>query len=204
MAVELKLYDVLQVKETACPEVIHAAYRALQRQFHPDAGGTNELANALNHARDVLLDPVERNRYDAALKIRSGQDSTSRNPKRTDQRQESGNPERTYAVCLRCRTRNMVDYHSIERATCFTCKELLVPQMSPKSPSQAPQPESPVQDPGLDRSSRISWLPVVFMATTGMACWVAGMHHWQALPTGVAVAVGDFIIWIVVEGVRRP
>ena len=62
------LYEMLQVSPRAKPEVIHAAYRVLVRDHHPDV---NQAANAdaymrrLNAAHDILTDPGRRAQYDA-------------------------------------------------------------------------------------------------------------------------------------------
>jgi curved DNA-binding protein CbpA len=69
------LYDLLQVSPGAAPEVIHAAYRALARQCHPDVSGDPEAPKAmrrLNAAYQVLSNPARRARYDALLARRSG------------------------------------------------------------------------------------------------------------------------------------
>jgi curved DNA-binding protein CbpA len=58
------LYQVLQVIPDAEPEVIRAAYRALARKHHPDAGGSDALMSVLNSAWETLSDRGERARYD--------------------------------------------------------------------------------------------------------------------------------------------
>ncbi len=70
MTRELTAYEVLQVQETACAEVIEAAWKALMRQVHPDVnpGAGPAAAQALNWAREQLRDPERRARYDAALR----------------------------------------------------------------------------------------------------------------------------------------
>ena len=63
----LNLYEVLQVSTSACPEVVHAAYRALARSYHPDVNPGEEAARQmrqLNAAYHVLSDPERRARYD--------------------------------------------------------------------------------------------------------------------------------------------
>ncbi len=116
-------YEILQVSPHACKEVIEAAYRALQKQFHPDTGGNEELARALNQARECLLDQTARNRYDMHLRVgqtRNGQsDQTAPSQSTTTGAKVI---ERTYVVCLNCRTRNLVDFDAIDESTCFACR----------------------------------------------------------------------------------
>lgn len=64
-------YDVLQVRDDASPEVIHAAYRALAKRYHPDSGGSEYMMKMLNRAYEVLSDPVARSEYDARRAGRS-------------------------------------------------------------------------------------------------------------------------------------
>lgn len=60
-------YVLLGVPDTATAAEIKAAHRARIRQEHPDAPtGDTPRAAALNHARDVLMDPKARAAYDAA------------------------------------------------------------------------------------------------------------------------------------------
>jgi curved DNA-binding protein CbpA len=59
------LYEVLQVRRGAEPEVIRAAYRALARKHHPDFGGSPERMAAINEAWAVLGDPAQRAAYDS-------------------------------------------------------------------------------------------------------------------------------------------
>ncbi len=60
------LYEVLQVRRGAEPEVIRAAYRALARKHHPDFGGAPERMAAINEAWATLGDQARRVAYDAA------------------------------------------------------------------------------------------------------------------------------------------
>jgi len=59
------LYEVLQVRRGAEPEVIRAAYRALARKHHPDFGGSPERMAAINEAWAILGDQAAREAYDA-------------------------------------------------------------------------------------------------------------------------------------------
>ncbi|HVN42074.1 MAG TPA: DnaJ domain-containing protein [Steroidobacteraceae bacterium] len=58
-------YKRLQVDPSAEPEVVRAAYHALARKRHPDAGGDGEAMVLLNAAWAILRDPVSRAAYDA-------------------------------------------------------------------------------------------------------------------------------------------
>ncbi len=64
----LDLYRELEVDPGASPEAIEAAYRSLMKRHHPDRAGQDGLARAkrLNVAREWLVDPDRRARYDAA------------------------------------------------------------------------------------------------------------------------------------------
>jgi curved DNA-binding protein CbpA len=63
------LYELLQVHPRADPEVIRAAFRALARKHHPDAGGDARRMMALTDAWRVLGDRRARARYDAAREV---------------------------------------------------------------------------------------------------------------------------------------
>ena len=66
------LYAELEVSDQATPAVIEAAYRALVKRYHPDvtASGDDERIKRLNVARDWLLDPSRRARYDGRPTVR--------------------------------------------------------------------------------------------------------------------------------------
>ena len=62
-------YDVLQVSPDAEPAVIHSAYRALVKRYHPDKfhGDTTQAEarmKLINAAYTVLGDDTQRRRYD--------------------------------------------------------------------------------------------------------------------------------------------
>lgn len=67
-------YKLLEVNETASPEVIQAAYKILAKKYHPDVAKPNEKAmkeakmKEINNAKEILLNPVEREKYDAMLR----------------------------------------------------------------------------------------------------------------------------------------
>ena len=59
-------YKVLGVEPSATAAEIKAAYRALVKRHHPDAGGDAERILALNAAWEVLGDRQQRSRFDGA------------------------------------------------------------------------------------------------------------------------------------------
>ncbi len=64
------LYAVLGVAEAASAAEIKAAYRALVKRHHPDAGGDDTTILALNAAWEVLGDGERRRRYDRSRRSR--------------------------------------------------------------------------------------------------------------------------------------
>jgi DnaJ-class molecular chaperone len=58
------LYGLLGVKRSATIDEIRRAARRTASKAHPDHGGDAGAMAAVNHARDVLLDPVLRAAYD--------------------------------------------------------------------------------------------------------------------------------------------
>jgi molecular chaperone DnaJ len=65
-------YAVLGVSPAATAAEIKAAYRALVKRHHPDAGGDDTRIVALNAAWEVLRDGERRRRYDAAHQSHNG------------------------------------------------------------------------------------------------------------------------------------
>jgi curved DNA-binding protein CbpA len=65
---EIDAYAVLGLPPTATTEEVTARYREEAQAEHPDKGGTGERMAQLNIAREILLDPEQRARYDAVRK----------------------------------------------------------------------------------------------------------------------------------------
>ena len=69
------LYTLLEVSETASEDIIKAAYKTLAIKYHPDLAKDaekkmkEEKMKELNYARDILLDPIKREKYDMELRI---------------------------------------------------------------------------------------------------------------------------------------
>ncbi len=58
-------YDVLQVHRRAEPEVIHAAFRALARKYHPDSGGNSARMVEITEAYAILGNAERKATFDA-------------------------------------------------------------------------------------------------------------------------------------------
>lgn len=146
------LYELLGVSPTASPEVIAAAYKAMMKRYHPDAGGNTEQAQRINNAYDVLRDPLLRAEYD---RTRRG------NPRSREASAES------HVICPRCRTKNNIKEADLERARCGRCGEPFVSKegsarepRGDEHPKPAPAPTSPGVFP--------SWLSRVALAAGGL------------------------------------
>ena len=66
-------YEILEVSESASKEVIHMAYKALAKKYHPDVfKGDYNFANSkmkqINEAYEVLSNPEKRKVYDDTIK----------------------------------------------------------------------------------------------------------------------------------------
>lgn len=73
---EIDYYDILDIRPTAGPEEIKAAYHRAARSAHPDAGGTAGTFRLVAEAYRTLSDPHLRAAYDA----RADRDSTLAGP----------------------------------------------------------------------------------------------------------------------------
>lgn len=65
-------YKTLEVDNRASQEVIKAAYHALTKKYHPDHGGSEVKAKALNAAYQILSDDDEREAFDKKSKKKTG------------------------------------------------------------------------------------------------------------------------------------
>ncbi|KAK3132250.1 hypothetical protein QOZ80_6AG0518310 [Eleusine coracana subsp. coracana] len=69
-------YETLHVRRAATQAEIKAAYRAMAKRLHPDAGSSGAAASAfmeIRRAYETLSDPAERARYDRSLGGTAGQ-----------------------------------------------------------------------------------------------------------------------------------
>ncbi|CAF3370048.1 unnamed protein product [Rotaria socialis] len=64
MVVDKTHYDVLGIDENATQEHIISAFRQKSKEHHPDRGGTHEMMQKINAAKEVLTDPKKRAIYD--------------------------------------------------------------------------------------------------------------------------------------------
>ena len=69
MATTRTHYDVLGITQKAPPEIVAAVYRAWMYalKIHPDLGGDENIAKAINIAYETLKDPERRAAYDAKI-----------------------------------------------------------------------------------------------------------------------------------------
>ena len=82
-------YELLEISENASEEVIHMAYKALVKKYHPDVyiGDKNfaeEKMKAINEAYSVLSDSVKRSVYDAFLKRKRAEQGASEQNKQSE------------------------------------------------------------------------------------------------------------------------
>ena len=71
-------YKTMNLKRTATPEEIRAAYISLAKIHHPDAGGDPEDFKRLQAAFDLLSDPEKRGLYDATGCVRGDPESDNK------------------------------------------------------------------------------------------------------------------------------
>lgn len=82
---EPDLYEVLQVRPNAEPEVIDAAFRGLTRKYHPDVNPSTEATETMGRltaAYEVLRDPDRRAAYDRQRMARRNRNRPAQRPPR--------------------------------------------------------------------------------------------------------------------------
>lgn len=66
------LYDILEVSNSASPEIIRVAYERLSEKFSPQATGDERIFNdAVKEAFVTLSNPTKRAQYDKTLELRN-------------------------------------------------------------------------------------------------------------------------------------
>lgn len=113
-------YQVLEVDRMASLAVIRGAYRALLKNArnHPDLGGSEEKAQAINEAFSVLSDPTARRDYDRQMEMVHPDLEFQAPLVRTEY----------ILICPSCRKRNHLDDdRGLERMRCGSCKSPLMP-----------------------------------------------------------------------------
>jgi hypothetical protein len=123
MNTHLSFYELLQVSPEADIEVIKAAYRARSKKVHPDAGGSEAEAKALNHAYEVLSDPTKRAAYDSSIGLRreTRKSKGSAPPPPSE-------PAKVSITCLSCGTPNRILCDKVAQAVCGGCWKPLRPE----------------------------------------------------------------------------
>ena len=92
------LYAVLQVHDSAEPEVIEVAYRRLARKYHPDVNTSpdaTEMMQRLNDAYAVLSNPQKRSAYDHQRRARRRAEPKRQGPTARQQRARQARTERS-------------------------------------------------------------------------------------------------------------
>lgn len=113
----MNYYQRLQVDPKASQEVIKRVYRVLLKQarMHPDLGGDEDDAKAVNEAYEVIGDPEQRARYDRELNL-------------TFHYRAPPAPPQYILFCGACGKANRVsDEALVPRARCGVCHRKLAP-----------------------------------------------------------------------------
>jgi len=137
-------YRLLFVQMDAPASVIKSTYRTMMQKLrlHPDLGGDERMARALNEAKDVLLDPVRRAEYDQQL-IAAGY-STDRHRKSMQRGSGAGGtPDQGFLhgeeVCAAADAANVTPETTVwpclpdRREKCPFCRQPIIWQNQPQS-----------------------------------------------------------------------
>lgn len=108
----INYYELLEISVTASDEVIHAAYKAKVKQYHPDNFADaveKEKATAmlqkLNAAFEQLTDKTARAKYDRELNMSNEKDGTGR---QTASEQSSGRFDNDYEKLLQTKVEGLI------------------------------------------------------------------------------------------------
>lgn len=93
-------YELLQVSNNSTDSDIRKSYKQLARKYHPDKNhndpGATEIFKALQHAYEVLMDPVRRSKYNSEIGHITRFSSTPSTPNRTSTSQPSSQKKPEY------------------------------------------------------------------------------------------------------------
>lgn len=162
------LYEVLQVQDSADPEVIDAAYRSLARKYHPDVNNSSdakERMQRINNAYNVLRDPWKRSVYDQ--KRHADSRTERQRQQETEVRQPSSNtqessrkPARLAIVLGILSTLALALILSVEKRSNGTANTS-TPRSALSNQSQRPkQPAPPRTLPDVRRTEPLPLVPI--------------------------------------------
>jgi curved DNA-binding protein CbpA len=120
---DFDLYDELELAPHASLVAIHAVYRALSKQHHPDTALNRSAAEAkmkrINQAHDILKDAASRAAYDQ-LRLQPGAGTRTSQPPRRPSETQHGRPGALR--CSKCgkafKTQNGLDWHRANNRNC--------------------------------------------------------------------------------------
>ena len=172
---QIDYYEVLQVNQRATAAVIKAAYRVILRELraHPDLGGREDFARALNEAYRVLTDPELRRAYDGERLL-----VTAR---------QGGESQLEQVIrCPQCGKSNALPLGTDRRGTrCTSCNSLL---RVPDRPSVRKRREnifglSARRYRILEQESQVEHRPEEVAAGEVLRCRFCG-NEWEAAKSG--------------------
>lgn len=172
---QIDYYEVLQVHPHASTAVIKAAYRVILRELraHPDLGGREDSARALNEAHRVLTDPDLRRAYEGERLVVTA-------------RQRSEPALEQVIICSQCGKANALLLGTDGRdVRCSFCNG---PLRVPAKPSVTKQDENvfglPAQEyRSLQRQSQVDHRPERMAVGDVLRCRFCG-NEWEAAKSG--------------------